>query len=456
MKKKLFILLTFILLGFGFQTKAHDFSVTNNNQTIYYKITSTTYPYTVAVTYKGSCPTEFTNEYTGDINILSSITHDGITYSITSIDFYAFYCCSGLNSVTIPNSITSIEESAFEDCSGLHSINIPSSISSIGINAFRSCSSLTYLNVDDFNNNFSSDNGILYSKIMDTLICCPSGKTGVVNIPNSVTNIAGHAFYKCCGLISISTGSQVISIGDNAFSGCNGLNSISISNSVILIGDYAFCNCSGLDSVYIPNSVISIGNSAFSRCDNLRTIYIGESVYSIGDDAFFGCFKLNSLNLPKYVNNIGEYVVANCFNLSSISSRAISPPRITQNTFYGVSRDIPLFVPDNSLLDYQYAPYWSEFNNIQHSIGLDDILNNDFSTKLYPNPAKDNATLEIEGYGDKTNVIVYDLSGRVIKSYFMKAGINQLQIDVSGFENGAYNIKVISNKNSTTRKLIVR
>jgi len=456
MKKSLFIFSIFILLAIGLQTQAHDFSVTNDNKTIYYKITSVTYPYTVAVTYKGASCTSFNNEYTGDINILSSITHDGITYSITSIDFYAFYCCSGLTSVTIPNSITSIKESAFEDCIGLNSINIPSSINSIGINAFKGCSNLIYLNVDDSNNNFSSYNGILYSKVMDTLICCPAGKTGIVNIPNTVTNIAGHAFYKCCGLRSVSTGSQVISIENNAFSGCNELNSIFISNSVILIGDYAFSNCSGLDSVYIPNSVISIGNSAFSRCENLRTVHIGESIYSIGDDAFFGCFNLKSLDLPKYVNNIGEYVVANCFNLSSISSRAISPPRITQNTFFGVPRDIPLFVPETSLLDYQHAPYWSEFKNIQHLIGLDDILNNDFSTKIYPNPAKDNATLEIGDFGDGTNVFIYDLLGRVIKSYYIKAGINQLPIDVSGFENGIYNIKIISSKNSTTRKLIVR
>ncbi len=71
---------------------------------------------------------------------ISVIPTDG---SVTSIGGYAFYVCSGLTSITIPNSVTSIGEGAFYGCEGLTSILIPNSVTSIGSSAFFVCSGLT-------------------------------------------------------------------------------------------------------------------------------------------------------------------------------------------------------------------------------------------------------------------------------------------------------------------------
>ena len=79
--------------------------------------------------------------------------------TVTVIGEKAFYCCSGLTSVTIPNSVTSIGGGAFSGCSGLTSVTIPNSVTSIGDWAFSYCSSLTS-----------------------------------VTIPNSVTSIGNYAF----------------------------------------------------------------------------------------------------------------------------------------------------------------------------------------------------------------------------------------------------------------------
>ena len=57
--------------------------------------------------------------YTGSVNIPSSVTYSGKTYSVTSIGSSAFNNCSSLTSITIPNSVTSIYGSAFYNCSGL-------------------------------------------------------------------------------------------------------------------------------------------------------------------------------------------------------------------------------------------------------------------------------------------------------------------------------------------------
>ena len=77
--------------------------------------------------------------YFGVITIPSSVKVNEVDYSVTSIGYYAFYKCSNLTSVTIPNSVTSIGGEAFWDCSSLTSITIPNSVTNIGSNAFCNC-----------------------------------------------------------------------------------------------------------------------------------------------------------------------------------------------------------------------------------------------------------------------------------------------------------------------------
>ena len=74
----------------------------------------------------------------GNVNIPSSLGG----YSVTRIGDNAFYLCTSLTSITIPDSVTSISNSAFQGCSSLTSITIPNSVTSIGIGAFRRCTSL--------------------------------------------------------------------------------------------------------------------------------------------------------------------------------------------------------------------------------------------------------------------------------------------------------------------------
>ena len=125
-------LFTIAVLLCSITANAHDFVVNG----IYYSITSNT---TVCVTYRGSYYYSYSNEYSGNVAIPSTVTYSGKEYSVTHIGFYAFYQCSGLTSVTIPNSVTSIGSYAFYQCSGLTSVTIGNSVTSIGDYAFSGC-----------------------------------------------------------------------------------------------------------------------------------------------------------------------------------------------------------------------------------------------------------------------------------------------------------------------------
>ena len=102
----------------------------------YYKITGEG---TVSVTYKDSNY----NTYSGNILIPETVTYYGVTYTVTAIDNVAFFGCTDLTSVTIPETVTSIGNTVFKNCTSLTSITIPNSVTSIGVYAFENCEGLT-------------------------------------------------------------------------------------------------------------------------------------------------------------------------------------------------------------------------------------------------------------------------------------------------------------------------
>ena len=198
------------------------------------------------------------------------------TFPANALPNLAFYNGSNgiakatLKTLIFPTYTESINDMAFYHCTGLTNIIIPESVVSIGINAFTGFSGLIEVNED--NDYYSGAEGILYNKIKTTLIQCPTSKTGSLSLPETVTIIANEAFNGCSGLISLILPPALILIDNYAFNMCTGLTDITFPSSLTTINQGAFSKCFGLTTITIPGSVTAIGSAAFESCSNLSSI----------------------------------------------------------------------------------------------------------------------------------------------------------------------------------------
>ena len=170
--------------------------------------------------------TDCENDAAGDLEIPAEI--DGKT--VTSIGDSAFFGCTSLTSVIIPNSVANIGYSVFDGCTSLAEITIPSSVTSIGGNAFVNT---PWLAARQEENPLVIVNGIL----LDGTTCTEEE----IVIPNDVTSICGFAFWE------------------------NHMTSVVIPDSVTSIGSYAFSDCGNLKNITIPDSVTFFGESVFTN-----------------------------------------------------------------------------------------------------------------------------------------------------------------------------------------------
>lgn len=252
-----------------------------------------------------------------------------IPTTVTKIEKYAFSGCEEIISIILPDNVTSIGSRAFEGCTALANIKIPSKVQTIEEGAFYRCINLEGINVDENNQNYLSEEGILYTKNKTILVAFPAKKTTAL-IPRTVTRIESYAFSYCEKLNKVEIPESVTCIGARAFENCTILVVVKIPSSVTSIEEYAFSR-SRFSDIEIPSGITTIEKGVFSSC-KIRRIKIPESVTSIGDSAFEFSGLLNVV-LPDGLKSIGS----NAFHFCYFESIEIpsSVEYIAENAFSG-------------------------------------------------------------------------------------------------------------------------
>jgi hypothetical protein len=224
-----------------------------------------------------------------------------IPTGIVQIGCGAFWNNMRIKKVVIPSTVTSIHGDAFVYCENLEEILIPESVNEIGDDPFAGCGKLVITNQSP---HFCLHEGVLFNRDKTVLIhYSPLKIASTYEIPESVTWIGKHSFYKCSNLKHVTIGSNVDFIGNNAFSDCHDITLINNSPHFKYVG-YVLYNSSGTNVIH------------YSMGAKLKEVRLLENVRTIGRNSFWNCSEIERIIIPANVRQIGYNPFAYCHNLT--------------------------------------------------------------------------------------------------------------------------------------------
>ena len=195
-----------------------------------------------------------------------SVENLTILDSVQNISDYAFSSCENVTgSLHIPEGVKSIGSSSFAYTGLSGEVNIPSSVTTLGKNIFEDSKKITKINIDEGNQNYSSQEGVVYNKNKSTLLFAPEGVTiNNLTLPDSVRIIEKRAFDDCRNISG----------------------TLRLNNNLETIKENAFWN-TDISEVIIPATVTNIEVGAFAYCYLLRNIRCGSNSKPDGWDEYW-------------------------------------------------------------------------------------------------------------------------------------------------------------------------
>lgn len=292
-----------------------------------------------------------------------NVTSVTIPGSVAIIMPSAFMGCRNIETLTILDSDNPNEESglkiadhAFYNLRNLTTVNLPARLSSFSPAMFSSTGKLSTINIAKGCSMYASKNGMVTNAAGDTLIYCPSGRTGYVRIPAGIATIAAGSFMQHYSITEVYVSYSVATIENNAFKLCTNLQTLTFEGSpsavgmtvgkqafmrcyalknvifekesaVTEIGEEAFSSCNVLGDLTLPATLTKIGSLAFKDCLPIRKVVIAEGNKNIevAMDAFEGCVRLLTITIPSTMETLPIEAIAACPSVRSIDIAENNP-----------------------------------------------------------------------------------------------------------------------------------
>ena len=340
--------------------------------------------------------------YSGDIVIPTSITVEGVQYTVTEIGKRAF-CVRTINSITLPSSLKKIGDEAFGLVRGITSLVIPASVEEIGQSCFVFCYELKTIKVEEENKHFCVEQGMLMTADKSRVLCLTGAydeeETISISLPSSVKTIDDYAMGGCRALKSLTLPEGLEKIGRFAFE-ITDISSLTIPSTVSDLGVGFLADTEKLDDIRvaegnpyfkaidgvlydkdvckllkvtvghtllsIPKTVKYIDYGAITYTD-LRTLVIPNNVEEVCRFAVRNNNNLKTIVIGSGVNKIGFLAFGDNDALKSIFSRNPEPVVLSEGFLmdYEQTPAITLFVPEGSKQKYAAAENWNQFTNIR-------------------------------------------------------------------------------------------
>ncbi len=276
------------------------------------------------------------------VNVPSTNTNfssvDGVLYNKTKTYLY-FYPKNKAGAYTMPDTLSDTYYYAFQNCQGITEINVPNTMRYLNpSNNFIKNPSLKAINVDEDNQWYASENGILYSKDKTRLYKVPDAYAGDITIPETVTKVDGqYAFNNCTGIKKLTIPAAT-EVWDSLFD-----NVLSITEFVISEDNTKAQSVDGMMMNLAKDNIYAIPKG-------VATITLPENIISQGrirDEALKNCPNLETLNLSTNFNDFNSYYkFDNCPKLKAVNAPANNPTYKTVNgILYNKNVTRIVFVP---------------------------------------------------------------------------------------------------------------
>ena len=349
----------------------------------------------------------------------SNLINVVIPESIKSIGNYAFGSCSNLYGMVLPDGFESIGDYAFSNCSNMKAIRIPESIKYVGTNAFEGCVSLKYNIEGAFKYLGSNEYPHLvlvetvsefyrdYTIYYDTKVICLSSYimgnklyyegtiedwlninyTGIIEMPfyyvkQFYVKNNNNKYYDISTIEAIEIPNTMTKISKYQLLKFQNLTNLTIHNNVTSIDSDAFRGCVRLENVYYNGTIEDWCKIEFGDEDSNPMYYAKHLYMKDSNNEYYEITSMTEIEIPNTVTNIGDYQFCGFDNITSV----VIPDSVTNigyHAFYGCNSLERIVIP-SSIKEINIQEIY-DVDDIYYNGTIEDWCNIEFGN-IYSNP----------------------------------------------------------------------